>query len=165
VVENLIGMIHSAQTDRAQDKLARMTAAQATARFTRWVLLWFALSLGVAIASPLIRPVSMVMVCAGAGPMKMVALDDDGGSSDLLHSLDCPLCANLVAPPPDTVTALAAPHGAVRCALPVDQTQCASSLPQPWQARAPPALLYAIVFVAVYAVPERRCTLFIPDQE
>lgn len=39
------------------------------ARFlARLVLAWFALPLGVALASPLVQPQSLEMVCSGGGP-------------------------------------------------------------------------------------------------
>jgi len=66
----------------------------------RFVLVWFALSIGAAIASPLIKPQAMTLVCSGAGVMKLLVSTDDGSKEVLSHTLDCPLCASLSAPPP-----------------------------------------------------------------
>ncbi len=75
-----------------------------TKLIARFMLVWFALSIGVAISSPMVKPQEQELICAGAGVMKMQSLDDDGTS--LLTTLDCPLCATSNAPPP-----LASPSG------------------------------------------------------
>jgi hypothetical protein len=81
------------------------------ARFlARLVLAWFALSLGVAIASPLVNPQSMELVCASGGAMKLIVKNADGGDGQRGHTFDCPLCASLGAPPVAlAVTATLAP--------------------------------------------------------
>ena len=64
------------------------------ARFlTRLVLVWFALFLGAAIASPIVKPQPLQWVCGGAGALKVVAGGDDDGTATAGHTLDCPLCA------------------------------------------------------------------------
>jgi hypothetical protein len=74
------------------------------ARFlARLVLAWFALSLGVAIASPLVNPQSMELVCASGGAMKLIVKNADGGEPGEQargHTLDCPLCASVALLPP-----------------------------------------------------------------
>jgi hypothetical protein len=70
-------------------------------RIARFVLVWFALSIGVAIASPLVKPQNLQLICSGSGALKVIAGSEDGktsGTSNL--TLDCPLCAGLGAPPP-----------------------------------------------------------------
>jgi hypothetical protein len=66
--------------------------------FARLVLAWFVLSLGVAVASPVVKPVDMDLVCSG-GSMKLLVKSDDGNAAAPL-TLDCPLCASIHAPPP-----------------------------------------------------------------
>jgi hypothetical protein len=66
----------------------------------RFVLLWFALSIGVAIASPLVNPQGMQLICSGAGAMKVVVAGENGKVPLASHTLDCPLCASIGAPPP-----------------------------------------------------------------
>jgi hypothetical protein len=67
----------------------------------RFVLVWFALSIGVAIASPLVQPQGLQLVCSGAGSLKVIVAGDDGqAGSPQIRTLDCPLCAGLGAPPP-----------------------------------------------------------------
>lgn len=69
----------------------------------RFVLLWFALYLGVAIAAPLVQGQGLQLVCTATGSIKLVATgatDDAGaGGSAAGHSLECPLCAGPGAPP------------------------------------------------------------------
>ena len=72
-------------------------------RITRLVLAWFALSLGVAIATPLVHAAGMQLVCTASGAVKLAAGPGAGKAGILNHTLDCPLCAAVGAPPPVTV--------------------------------------------------------------
>lgn len=66
----------------------------------RLVLAWFVLSLGVAVASPIVKPQDVLLVCSGSGAMKVLVKADDGSTSEVgSTSMDCPLCANVSAPP------------------------------------------------------------------
>jgi len=65
----------------------------------RWVLVLFALSIGIAVASPLVKPQSMELICSGLGSVKLINNGDDGKSAGPSHSLDCPLCVTSLAPP------------------------------------------------------------------
>lgn len=65
----------------------------------RLVLAWFVLSLGVAVASPLVRTQGFTIVCSDMGAIKLLANSDDGDAPWVAHTLDCPLCAQLLAPP------------------------------------------------------------------
>lgn len=69
-------------------------------RLARFVLVWFALSIGVAIASPLVKPQAIELICSGSGAMKLLVKTDDGSQQASSHTLDCPLCASMSAPPP-----------------------------------------------------------------
>jgi hypothetical protein len=77
--------------------LRHAAGARARQRRVGLVLAWFALSLGVAIASPLIHPKSIELVCSSAGAMKLVT---DGDAGPGVGTLDCPLCLPLESPPP-----------------------------------------------------------------
>ena len=96
------------------------------------VLVWFALSIGAAIASPLVRPQSMELICSGSGAMKLLVKTSEGGTAPAPHSLECPLCASLGAPPP------AAP--ATGCGPAVSSPSLQASVPECFAARtaAPP---------------------------
>lgn len=105
----------------------------------RWVLLWLALSLGAAMASPLVNPRAMEMVCSSAGIMTMVVQSDDGTIEQVGLSLDCPLCIHLGAPPPTLPWGAEPPFELAFSLLPREVARIASLLRGPWQARAPPA--------------------------
>lgn len=77
----------------------------------RFVLVWFALSIGVAIASPLVKPQSVQLVCSASGTVKIVADGGDDDTGALRNTLDCPLCAAVSAPPPQASVQLLAPMG------------------------------------------------------
>lgn len=57
-----------------------------------WVLAWFVMSLGVAVASPFVQPKTIEIVCAGAGATQVVVTTESGPVQQNAHSLDCPLC-------------------------------------------------------------------------
>jgi hypothetical protein len=68
---------------------------------TRFMLVWFALFIGVAAASPLVKPQAAQMICSTMGGVQMV-LTDDGGDTPLasVDGMDCPLCTHVSVPPP-----------------------------------------------------------------
>lgn len=72
----------------------------------RLVLVWFVLSVSVAVASPLVKLPATEMICSGSGAMTMVVAADDGRipvTSQIGHAWDCPLCSDLGAPPNETI--------------------------------------------------------------
>jgi hypothetical protein len=79
---------------------------------SRLVLAWFVLSLGVAVASPIVKPQDILLVCTGSGAMKMLVKAADGSASDVAsNGMDCPLCAALGAPPPQVTVRVLSPMG------------------------------------------------------
>jgi hypothetical protein len=108
--------------------------------FARLVLVWFALSLGVAIASPLVKPQTMELICSGAGMMKLVLPTDDGSTPAPSATLDCPLCATGNAPPPPIVNLVAQPAQPLAYALQsIPAARIAALTAAPLPARGPPA--------------------------
>lgn len=64
----------------------------------RLVLAWFVLTLGVAVASPIIHPQAMEIVCSTASPIKLVVVGEDDAATGVGdHMLDCSLCLNVTA--------------------------------------------------------------------
>ena len=110
-------------------------------RLTRFVLVWFALFVGAAVASPLVKPEAVQLVCSAIGGVKLVPVDAAGADVDgtVAHTaLDCPACLPLIAPPAADVLAKL-PTGDLPHALrALPAARLASLLGQPWQARAPP---------------------------
>ena len=105
----------------------------------RFVLVWFALSIGVAIASPLVKPQAMELICSSMGVMKM-QVQGGNGSQDLTpKTLDCPLCATSCAPPPMATLAPepVSPLAYVLQSIPSAIIAALTAAPPP--ARGPPA--------------------------
>lgn len=69
----------------------------------RLALAWFALTLGVAVAAPMLQPQAVQLVCDAVGGVKLVALQGDGSAGgQVLHGLDCVLCLSGGAAPAAT---------------------------------------------------------------
>lgn len=115
----------------------RLRAARHLARF---LLVWFLLSIGAAVASPMIKPQAMELICSGSGAMKVLVKTDDGIKEVSTHTLDCPLCAGLASPPP-THRVVAEPVQPLSYALrPVAVAHIAWLTAAPMPARGPPHL-------------------------
>lgn len=103
------------------------------------VALWFALSLLAAMASPMVNPQAMQLICSGSGAMKVIVLTDDGAQEvTSTHTLDCPLCAALAAPPPALrfASELAQPLALAVSQIPAARIAALTAAPLP--ARGPP---------------------------
>ena len=109
---------------------------------TRLALLWFALFVCVAAASPLVNPQSMEMVCSGSGVMKMVIQDqsqsDEGLGVASGHTLDCSLCGTVGAPPPVAISLPALPQPLAYALQSIPQARIAALTGAPLPARGPP---------------------------
>lgn len=106
---------------------------------TRLVLAWFVLSLGVAVASPLVAPQDLQMVCTGAGAMKVMVTTDDGSTHELAGTtMDCALCVP-VAPPPAMVQVVVEPIHPLAYALQgIPSAHIAARTAAPLPPRGPP---------------------------
>lgn len=116
----------------AMPSLQALQTLRNSHQLMRLVLVWFVLSLGAAIASPLVNPQSTELICTGSGVMKLLVKNADGSSTEVgTTMLDCPLCATTSAPPPAHIAAaepaqpigyvlqtIAAAHLAARTAAP-----------------------------------------------
>lgn len=118
--------------------LHRLRHAHLLARF---VLVWFALSIGVAVASPVVNPQSMELICSGNGVMKVLVKTDDGMKEASTHTLDCPLCATLGAPLPVAIATVAEPHPLSYVLQTIPAARIAALVGAPLPARGPPAFL------------------------
>lgn len=107
----------------------------------RWVLLWFALSIGVAVASPVVHPQTMELVCASAGSIKAIVHTDDGVQELGAGHMDCPLCV-LSGAPPAVPPALSLPvlMPLAHAGRPMPFAHVATTTAAPMPARGPPAL-------------------------
>ena len=119
---------------------AQLNVRHWASHWARYVLLWFALSIGVAIASPLIKPQAMELICTSAGAAKLLVKTDDGVKEVSGHTLDCPLCATMSAPPP-VARFTAEPTQSLGYVLPsLPAAHVAARTAAPGPARGPPAL-------------------------
>lgn len=111
-----------------------------SARFlARLVLAWFVLATGVAIASPMVQPRGLELVCVGGG-LKLLQQGDDG-ATPLAVGLDCPLCGSATAPPPAVHLAALLAVAHEEAVAPARQAPAAAVAPSP-PARGPPAVLH-----------------------
>ena len=111
------------------------------ARFlARLVLAWFVLSLGVAIASPLVQPQSLELICATGGAMKLIVKNADGTAQERGHTLDCPLCATVAAPPPALTPVVVAPSPLAHALQSLPAAHIAARTAAPLPPRGPPTL-------------------------
>ena len=126
-----------AHSDLVRDNLPMLVLRHAH-QLTRFVLIWFVLSIGAAMASPMIKPQPMEVICTGSGAMKVLVQTDDGFRELVTLSMDCPLCATVGAPPPCA-------HPVVEPSLPlaylargIPAARLASLTAAPLPARGPP---------------------------
>jgi len=104
----------------------------------RFVLAWFALALGVAIASPIVKPQAMELVCSATGAVKLVKTGD-GSTEPMGHTLDCPLCMTSSAPPPALRLTVVAPQPLAHALRPIAAAHIAGRTAAPLPPRGPPA--------------------------
>jgi hypothetical protein len=105
----------------------------------RLVLAWFALFIGIAAASPVFKPVDVELVCSAGGAIKVVVKSDAGDKTQAGHTLDCPLCLPMVAPPPVPAVALPAVHPLGHVVQPIPAARIAALTAAPLPARGPPS--------------------------
>ncbi len=121
-----------------------MPTPMPTLRHLRWlarlVLAWFVMSIGVAVASPLVNPQSLELICSGSGAIKLLLKTDDGAKELSSHTLDCPLCAHAGAPPPVAYADLPVVHPLAHALRPLPAAHVAARTAAPLPPRGPPAL-------------------------
>ena len=107
----------------------------------RLVLVWFALFIGVAIASPILNPTETQMVCTSAGGMKMVVPGADGNTSDnptKPTNMDCPLCVPVALPLASSKYESPTPSQLAHALHPIAAAHIASRSAPPLPSRGPP---------------------------
>ena len=106
----------------------------------RLVLVWFALFIGVAIASPILDPTETQMVCSSAGGMKLVASGEEGANAKLTANMDCPLCAPVVILIDSCAFGLEKPSPLLHLLHPAAAALIASLTAPPLPSRGPPII-------------------------
>lgn len=110
------------------------------------MLVWFVLSLGVAVASPVVNPQAVELVCSSNGVMKVVIKSDDGVTEvsasgmakGVSHVLDCPMCATVSAPPPVLSFGAEPPQDLSYALRTIPAARIAALVGAPLPARGPP---------------------------
>ncbi len=106
----------------------------------RGLLLMFLLSLGAAIASPIVKPQAMELICSGAGIVKAIVHTDEGVQEMGAGHLDCPLCVLSGAPPIPATVALPVVQPLGHAVQPIPAAHIAAATRAPLPARGPPSL-------------------------
>jgi len=118
-----------------------MSALRHAHRLASFVLMWFVLSLGVAVASPVVHPQAVELVCSASGAVKVVVQTDDGAQEMGASHLDCPLCVLTGAPPPTAAVALPAVQPLALAVQSIPAARIAAATAAPLPARGPPRFL------------------------
>jgi len=118
-----------------------MHALRTSSLLARLVLAWFVLTLGVAVASPVVHPMAMEIVCTAGGSMKVVVTSDDGPSAEMgQHTLDCSLCLAATLPLPASRVSLEMPQPLAHALKPLVAAHIAALVGAPLPPRGPPSL-------------------------
>jgi hypothetical protein len=106
----------------------------------RFVLASMVLALGVAVASPLVKPQNTVVVCSASGGMKTIVVQEDGSTTEVGSTgMECPLCAITGAPPPPVQTHEVPSQPLVYALQSIPSAHIAARTAAPLPARGPPA--------------------------
>ncbi|MEG0921564.1 MAG: hypothetical protein RSD57_01820 [Comamonas sp.] len=114
---------------------------RSTLWLTRLILAWFAISVGAAIAAPLVHPQAMDIVCTASGGIKLVAVGasaDDRAAPPHQHQLECPLCMPVYTPPSASHFDFCPPRPLAHALLPYVAAHLAALAGAPLPARGPP---------------------------
>jgi len=117
-----------------------MQAFRQLRHLTRFVLVWFALSLGVAMATSLVSPKATELVCTSGGMLKLVAVDGTDSAAPSHGQLDCALCLPMALPPAPCAVPLVQVSPLSHALQPVAAAHIASATAPPLPSRGPPAL-------------------------
>ncbi len=117
-----------------------MHALRSSSILARLVLAWVVLTLGAAVASPIVHPQAMEVVCSTTGPMKLVAVgEDDATTGAGHHTLDCSLCLNVTADIPRQPQHAARQEPLAHALQPAVVARMAALVGAPLPPRGPPA--------------------------
>ncbi|MES2103415.1 MAG: DUF2946 family protein [Pseudomonadota bacterium] len=120
-----------------------MHALRLSRQLIRLVLFLYVLTLGVAIASPLLNPEAMDLICTSSGYKSISKLDASGknSSSGISHLLDCPMCvATGITPFPVLHGVPESQHTLSYALRAIPAARLASVTSAPLPARGPPVL-------------------------
>ncbi|WP_428002469.1 hypothetical protein [Acidovorax sp.] len=118
-----------------------MHALRTSSLLARLILAWFVLAMGVAVASPIVHPRALQLVCTTGSSVKLVVVNADGDAAGLgHHTLDCALCLGASAPPPAAQAHAAYSEPLAHALKPIAAATIAALVGAPLPARGPPTL-------------------------
>lgn len=103
-----------------------------------WVLAWFVLAVGMATASPVLRPQALEIICTSGGASRLMVHTEGALVAHHTAGLECPLCLPAAAPgasPMALPLGIALPASTHAAQRPEPITQAAAACPL---ARGPP---------------------------
>jgi hypothetical protein len=118
-----------------------MHMLRTSSRLARLILAWFVLTVGVAIASPLVHPQAFELVCTTGNTMKLVVIGEEDANAAPAghHTLDCPLCLHFSAPAPQAQAVVEPRQPLAHSLLPAVKATIAALVGSPLPPRGPPA--------------------------
>jgi hypothetical protein len=117
-----------------------MHALRTSSTLIRLVLAWFALTLGVAMASAIIAPKTMEMICSDGGTMKVIVVDKNGDIVEAgQHTLDCAMCLPASLPAAAVASQVAQPQPLAHALTPIEEARIAALVGAPLPPRGPPS--------------------------
>lgn len=110
-------------------------------QLTRFMLVWFALFVGAAAASPWVKPQAAQMICSAMGGVQMVLTNDGGDTlATSADGMDCPLCTHVSVPLPAVKVGFEPVSTLAHALLPLPVAHIAWLAGTPLPPRGPPAL-------------------------
>ncbi|MFO1265102.1 MAG: hypothetical protein U1E84_17510 [Rhodoferax sp.] len=106
-------------------------------RLRIWIAAWLLLGMGIAMASPIVQPRAMQLICSGAGAVKFLVQSPSSGTADA-SDMDCPLCLLPAVAPDPTPARLPTLLPVAKVPVPAASLRIHSSTADPPPARGPP---------------------------
>ncbi len=117
-----------------------MHALRSSSLLARLILAWFVLTMGAAIASPIVHPQAMELVCTTGTSVKLVAVTGDADAVQQgHHALDCVMCLGASAPPAQQQAAALHDSPLAHVLKPAVAATLAAIVGAPLPARGPPS--------------------------
>ena len=106
----------------------------------RLVLVWFVLSVCAAMASPLVVPKSIDMVCTTGGVVMFISSDADQDAGVTTKTMDCALCMPVIFPPAPIAQQFIQVSSLAHALQPLVAAHIAAATAPPLPSRGPPSL-------------------------
>ena len=119
-----------------------MNGLRTSSILIRLVLAWFVLTVGASVASPIVSPKAMEVVCYADGSMTVLVVDDSGNAVQAgHHTLDCPMCLTTTLPALSHNVQAQLPQPLAHALRSIPSARIAAIAGAPLPPRGPPTLL------------------------